>query len=266
VRILHIVQGGIENGDKAWLEKAARLKRDAKTWVAPKSARVGDEVVIYVLDQGFFATARVGSLPQPRSDWPNRYGVGLTSIRLITPAISIGMIRQAIPELKWAEYPRSITTPPPRIAERIRNMIARRRKTGLPDLKEKVLGVAGMDELRAVAISCARPSVGQMRRSAICRLGSQAIVRYVQRRANGQCEGCDAPSPFRKLDGSPYLESHHTTRRADEGPDHPAHVIALCPNCHRRAHHAIDAEDFNDRLKRRLAKLERRYATRVRHS
>jgi 5-methylcytosine-specific restriction protein A len=136
-------------------------------------------------------------------------------------------------------------------------MIARRRKTGLPDFKHKVLEVASMDELRAVAISCARPSVRQMKRSAIYRLGSQAIVRYVQRRAKGQCEGCHASSPFRKPDGSPYLESHHTIRRADEGPDHPAHVIALCPNCHRRVHHAIDAEDFNDRLKRRLAQLER---------
>jgi len=54
---LHIVQGGIENGDKAWLERAARLNRNAKTWVAPKSARVGDEVVICVLGHGFFATA-----------------------------------------------------------------------------------------------------------------------------------------------------------------------------------------------------------------
>ncbi len=255
---LHIVQGGIENGDKTWLEKAAQLNRNAKTWVAPKSACVGDEVVIYVLGYGFFATARVGSLPKPRPDWPNRYGVGLTSIRLITPAISIGIIRKAIPELKWAEYPRTITTPPPRIAERIRNMIARRRETGLPDLKEKVLDVSSMDELRAVAISCARPSIRQMRRSATYRVGSQAIVRYVQCRAKGRCEGCNAPSPFRKSDGSPYLESHHTTRRADDGPDHPAHVIALCPNCHRRAHHAGDAKTFNASLKRRVAEIERR--------
>lgn len=254
---LHIVQGGIENGDKAWLEKAARLNRNAKTWVAPKSARVGDEVVIYVLGHGFFATARVGSLPKPRSDWPNRYGVGLTSIRLIRPAISIDMVREAIPELKWAEYPRSITTPPPRIAERIRKMIARRRKTGLPDLKQKVLDVASSDELRSVAISCARPRLRKMRRSAAYRLGSQAIVRYVQRRAKGHCEGCNAPSPFRKSDGSPYLETHHTTRRADDGPDHPAHVIALCPNCHRRAHYAGDAKAFNTVLKRKVKAIEK---------
>ncbi|MEN6337220.1 MAG: hypothetical protein ABFE01_23430, partial [Phycisphaerales bacterium] len=150
MRLLHIVQGGVENGDKAWPEKAAQLNHDAKTWVAPKSARVGDEVVIYVLGHGFFATARVGSLPKARPDWPNRYGVGLTSIQLITPSISIDMIREAIPELKWAKYPRSITTPSPRIAERITNMIARRREPGLPDLKEKVLHIASMDELRAV--------------------------------------------------------------------------------------------------------------------
>jgi len=25
-------------------------------------------------------------------------------------------------------------------------------------------------------------------------------------------------------------------------------VIALCPNCHRRAHYAVDAESFNEGL------------------
>lgn len=262
---LHIVHGGIDNGDKAWLEKAARLEHNAKTWVSPKSARIGDDIVIYVPGHGFFATARVQSLPKPRHDWPNRYGVGLTSIRLIRPAIPIGMIRKEIPELKWAEYPRSITTPPPRIAERIRRMIARRRKTGLSVPNEKILDVASMDELRAIAISCARRSIRQTKRSTTYRLGSQAIVRYVQRRAKGQCEGCDAPSPFRRSDGTPYLESHHTIRRADDGPDHPAHVVAFCPNCHRRAHYALDARDFNGRLKKKLAGLERKGTTQVRH-
>ena len=43
-----------------------------------------------------------------------------------------------------------------------------------------------------------------------------------------------------KTDGSPYLEPHHITRLADNGPDHPAKVIALCPNCHRKAHSSQD--------------------------
>ena len=47
------------------------------------------------------------------------------------------------------------------------------------------------------------------------------------------------------------------TRRADDGPDHPAHVIALCPNCHRRAHYAGDAKAFNTVLKRKVKAIEK---------
>jgi len=253
---LHIVQGGIENGDKAWLEKAARLRLNIKSWIAPKSASIGDEVVIFIVGYGLFATARIASRAKPRPDWGNRYGADLTSIRLIKPAISLAVLRQAIPELKWANYPRSITTPPPKAARRIWNLVARRRKTRLPDFKDEVVKVASLDELRELALSCARSIVASKRRSANHRIGSQAIHRYVLCRANGRCEGCNAMAPFRKSDGSLYLEPHHTTRLADDGPDHPARVIGLCPNCHRRAHYATDARSFNNSLKKRLRDIE----------
>ncbi len=34
---------------------------------------------------------------------------------------------------------------------------------------------------------------------------------------------------------------------ADGRPDHPASVISLCPNCHRRAHHSKTQEDGSAR-------------------
>jgi hypothetical protein len=58
---LHIVHGGIENGDKKLLERAAKSKLKVRRWVVPKSVEPGDEVVIYVSPLGFFATARVTS-------------------------------------------------------------------------------------------------------------------------------------------------------------------------------------------------------------
>ena len=115
---LHIVQGGIENGDKRWLERAAKLNLNSRSWVAPKSAVPGDDVVVFVAGYGFFATGRVTSKPKSLSDWKNRYGAGLTTIRLIKPAISIATIRRTIPALTWADYSRSITTPPPEVAKR----------------------------------------------------------------------------------------------------------------------------------------------------
>jgi hypothetical protein len=75
MKSLHIVQGGIDNGDKDFLEKASRKGLDAPIWVVPKSAMPGDDAVIYVTGYGFFATAVLNSSPQPRKDWHNRYGL-----------------------------------------------------------------------------------------------------------------------------------------------------------------------------------------------
>lgn len=253
---LHIVQGGIENGDKAWLERAASRNLDSPSWVVPKSVAIGDEVVIYVGGYGFFATARIKSESNPRPDWPNRYGSRLGSIRLIRPAISLATVQRRVPALTWANYPRSITTPAPDIADPIRKLIRERRKTGIPDLDDEALAAANIDELRKAALLTARSSATRKEHRAVYRVRSRAIHLYVLRRAEGQCEGCNAPAPFRKRDGSDYLEPHHTTQLSDEGPDHPAQVIALCPNCHRRAHYAEDAEAFNAMLIKRLRRLE----------
>lgn len=256
MRKLHIIQGGIENGDKKWLEKAARDDLDSRSWVAPKTVAVGDEAVIYVTGYGFFATARVSSLPKPRDDWPNRYGCGLTSIKLIEPAISLAGIRRHIPALTWAHYPRSITTPSSEIAAEIRKLIRKRRRIGVSDLDEVTLSEANMDELRQAALLKARPTATERERKSINRIRSMAIRIYVLHRANGRCEGCDEPAPFQRADGSPYLEPHHTRQLSDEGPDHPKHVIGLCPNCHRKAHYSDNSKSFNATLIRRLRALE----------
>ncbi|MFV0888154.1 HNH endonuclease [Metapseudomonas otitidis] len=85
---------------------------------------------------------------------------------------------------------------------------------------------------------------------------SAAVHLYATRRANGQCEGCGLPAPFSRPDGRAFLEVHHMTRLADDGPDLPANVAALCPNCHRRAHYAIDRDGFGQTLKARIRAFE----------
>ena len=255
---LHIVQGGVENGDKAWLERTAkRHRRSTRAWVVPKHARVGDEVVVYVGGYGFFATAKIDSLPQPRKDWLNRYGSGLADIHVITPPISLGTIQRRLKELAWAIYPRSITTPEPAMAQRILALISERRRTRTPDISEAALEVASIDELRRVALLRATSSAPTRTSRRIYRARSFAIRNYVLMRANGVCEACGRDAPFTRPDGSAYLEPHHTSRLADEGPDHPAKVIGLCPNCHRRAHLAVDAKAFNQRLIKKLPRIER---------
>ena len=77
---------------------------------------------------------------------------------------------------------------------------------------------------------------------------------YVQARAAGHCEGCKSPAPFARKNGAPYLEPHHIRRVSDGGPDDPAFVISLCPNCHRRVLHAgADGDDYNAELLARHA-------------
>lgn len=85
---------------------------------------------------------------------------------------------------------------------------------------------------------------------------SAKVRDYVLARAAGVCEACDGEAPFLRTDGSPYLEPHHTRRLADEGPDHPAWVGAICPNCHRRIHSGKDGADWNKSLQTRLKTKE----------
>jgi len=64
------------------------------------------------------------------------------------------------------------------------------------------------------------------------------VVAEVLYRAAGECEACLAPAPFeRRTDRSPYLEVHHRTPLAAGGDDTVENAIALCPNCHRKAHY-----------------------------
>ena len=77
---------------------------------------------------------------------------------------------------------------------------------------------------------------------------SEIVKEYALDVADGLCQGCDEPAPFTGKDGDPFLEIHHLYRRSDGGPDHPDNVVALCPNCHRRAHHGEDGDEFNREL------------------
>lgn len=64
------------------------------------------------------------------------------------------------------------------------------------------------------------------------------VIAEVLANANGLCGECGEAAPFIKAsDGNPYLEVHHKVRLADNGDDTVENAIALCPNCHRKAHY-----------------------------
>lgn len=85
---------------------------------------------------------------------------------------------------------------------------------------------------------------------------SAKIKEYVKSRADGNCEGCEHPSPFTSKTGEPYFHVHHVHELSDGGSDTPDTVIALCPNCHYRVHHGQDGDEFNQQLINKLSDIE----------
>ncbi|MBF0383385.1 MAG: HNH endonuclease [Magnetococcales bacterium] len=72
------------------------------------------------------------------------------------------------------------------------------------------------------------------------------VKAWVLETANGFCEACGSSAPFATSGGIPFLEVHHMNLLADGGPDTIANTVAICPNCHRRLHHARDKEEFKN--------------------
>ena len=136
--------------------------------------------------------------------------------------------------------------------------------TSAPDLRsvtplqQRGMWNESLASLRQKALTPATRSATLTERRATIRIRSEAVKVYVLRRAEGACEGCETPAPFLRPDGRPYLEPHHIRRLADGGPDHPRWVAALCPNCHRRIHHAADGDMFNQQVSERIGRLEPR--------
>jgi len=115
---------------------------------------------------------------------------------------------------------------------------------------------ASTSELRSRALQSVQASQGTAGSLAIRSIyeRSKAVRDYVIARAEGKCEANALHELFQGRDGQPYLEAHHTTRLSDGGVDHPKHVVALCPMCHRRVHHGVDGHALNDQLKDWLAR------------
>ena len=76
---------------------------------------------------------------------------------------------------------------------------------------------------------------------------SAAVREAVLMRAGGLCELCNEPG-FVTAAGSIYLETHHVVPLADNGPDLPSNVVAICPQDHRRAHYAAERDEIAIRL------------------
>lgn len=111
---------------------------------------------------------------------------------------------------------------------------------------------------RLAALAACKPENDESGQSAPRKIyqRSRKVAHYVLMRAQGLCESCLKPAPFRKKDGTPYLEPHHVNRLSDGGLDHPRYVGAVCPSCHREIHSGEHGTSVNNRLKLRLEAIE----------
>lgn len=124
------------------------------------------------------------------------------------------------------------------------------------EASEETLDRGALADLRAKALADSAVCRTPVERRALWRMRSRAVRLYVLGRAAGRCEACGANAPFLTDKKEPYLEPHHIRRLTDGGPDHPSWVAGLCPNCHRRAHYAVDAAEFNLKLTQIVTELE----------
>jgi hypothetical protein len=86
---------------------------------------------------------------------------------------------------------------------------------------------------------------------------SPKVKAYTLQEAKGKCESCHQAGPFHRSDGSSFLEVHHVKRLSEDGPDTPENTVAVCPNCHRGLHFAVDKTMRTERLYQRIGRLAR---------
>ena len=74
------------------------------------------------------------------------------------------------------------------------------------------------------------------------------LVYEVKERANNKCEYC-LQETFKNKQDQNYLEAHHINFLSEGGKDQEDNLIALCPNCHRKAHFSKEKREFQQDLR-----------------
>ena len=80
------------------------------------------------------------------------------------------------------------------------------------------------------------------------------VAELARRRADGHCQLCGNPAPFKDTKGEPFLESHHIIWLSQGGDDSIENTVALCPNCHRKMH-VLNLESDNKALTQTAKKI-----------
>lgn len=82
------------------------------------------------------------------------------------------------------------------------------------------------------------------------------VKAWVIQNANGICELCGQQGPFIDKSGQYFLEGHHVVFLSQDGEDTIANAVALCPNCHKKCHHAQDTKAVREELRTKIERIK----------
>jgi len=115
-------------GEEAAVESVQRAaaQRVTLSWIVPKDARPGDEVALFFPHIGFLGRGVVASEPEDSFFGERRtYCADLGSLSLFAFPVVLEEVARLFPEWGWPRFPRSFTTPPPEVADRLRDHLVR---------------------------------------------------------------------------------------------------------------------------------------------
>lgn len=82
------------------------------------------------------------------------------------------------------------------------------------------------------------------------------IIAWILEKADGKCENCGSPAPFKKNNGEYFLEVHHVRPLGEGGPDTIENTVACCPNCHRQLHYDPARDSLSLKLIKSVPRLK----------
>jgi 5-methylcytosine-specific restriction endonuclease McrA len=241
--------------------------RSPASWSASQHTRKGDLALVYVKGLGIAFEWKLISDAEQDDQWGNVCKV--RRVRQFDPPIDIGTLRAHIPRKVWAAPHTNfrgfkqlrIPNAAVRIIEglhgagstatartpgsgvrRVQSAAAiRRSRPHLEALNEKFAEEVSASRnsdpaARLARLSKAPPKARRITVETVAFRRNADVVAEVLGRAEGYCEQCRQPAPFKRPDGTPYLEVHHLITLAAGGDDTVENAVALCPNCHRKAH------------------------------
>jgi 5-methylcytosine-specific restriction protein A len=226
-------------------EYPEQVRRKNVLWCCSRRIRSGDCIWVYVTGKGLCYEWRAISDSHPDPTRRYSYVCEVEFVCDFEPPITRQQICAVVTKKEWNKPHINMKG---RAASIIEDCAAKKIRALLPanslqELEQKFLdGVAASkrlsedERLKLLALAPKYPikdkvTTGRFRRN-------EHVVAQVLFRAAGYCEDCKHPAPFnRAADGEPYLEVHHKIWLARGGEDTVENAMALCPNCHRKAHH-----------------------------